>query len=326
MEFCGGHTHALFKYGLMDLLPKEIQMVHGPGCPVCVLPAHPIKNIIKLCEQNSDILLTTYSDMMRVPTDEGDSLSKAKSRGLAIKGVYAADDALETAKKNPDKKVIFLAIGFETTIPATALVLQNAKKENISNFYVYCNHLNTAKALEAILSSDIALDGLIGPGHVALVLGSDFFKPYAQRLPIVISGFSAYDLVSSLEILLDQKEGVTNQYKRAVTDSGNLHCQEAMKDCFELRDQFEWRGLGEIKESAFKLTDRYASFDAEKVFHLNQVKSFDHPACLCSEVLFGEKNPLDCKLFSKVCTPKSPYGPCMVSSEGACSAYYGRSR
>jgi hydrogenase expression/formation protein HypD len=328
MEFCGGHTHALFKYGLIDLLPSEIQMIHGPGCPVCVLPAHPIKNCIKLLEERNDIILATYADMMRVPTDEGDSLLKARARGCNVAAVYGADDTIELARKNPESKIIFLAIGFETTIPATALVLRQAKREQLKNFFVYCNHLNTAKALESILNSNLELDGLIGPGHVSLVTGSDFFRPYATHLPLVISGFSAYDLAESLYLLtemVNQKEkGVKNQYKRAVTNNGNLHSQKALQECFDLRDKFEWRGLGTISQSAFKIKKDYEQWDAEKNFSLDRYQSHDHPHCLCSEVLFGQKNPLDCKLFGKACTPRSPLGPCMVSSEGACSAYYGR--
>jgi len=328
MEFCGGHTHALFKSGLIDLIPSEIKMIHGPGCPVCVLPAHPIKNCIKLLEQRDDIILATYADMMRVPTDEADSLLKARARGHQVIPLYGADDAIELAKQNPNSKIIFLAIGFETTIPATALVLRQAKRQKLNNFFVYCNHLNTAKALESILSSDLELDGLIGPGHVSLVTGSDFFNPYAAKLPLVISGFSAYDLAEGLYLLtemVNQKQtGVKNQYKRAVTEQGNIYSQQALMECFELRESFEWRGLGTISQSAFKIKNEFENWDAEKNFSLELYQSHDHPHCLCSEVLFGQKNPLDCKLFAKACTPRSPLGPCMVSSEGACSAYYGR--
>lgn len=325
MEFCGGHTHALFKSGLIDLIPKNIKMIHGPGCPVCVLPAHPIKNIINLLEKDSSVMLATYADMMRVPTDKGDTLLKARSRGLSIFPIFSPEEALKKAIDNPTKNIIFLAIGFETTTPATALIIKKAKKLNIKNFYVFCQHLNTAKALEYILKSDVNLDGLIGPGHVSLITGSDFFKPYTKKIPLVISGFSAFDLASSLNELVKMKNknevGVKVQYSRAVTKLGNPHSQKAMDEVLELRESFEWRGLGPIPHSGFKIKEEFRDFDAENHFTLNKQASSDHPHCLCAKVLMGEKNPLDCKLFG-TCTPDTPYGPCMVSSEGACSAYY----
>lgn len=332
MEFCGGHTHALFKSGLIDILPKEITMVHGPGCPVCVLPAHPIKNIIRLLEEDENIILTSYADMMRVPTDDGDSLLGAKGRGRNIVPIYSPDNALQMAINNPDKKIIFLAIGFETTTPPTAMVIKKARDLNLENFFVYCNHLNTAKALEHLLEKDkmgiVPLDGLIGPGHVSLITGADFFNDFAQsyKKPIVISGFAPYDLAQSLLMLVqmvnESSFGVKVQYSRAVSSKGNIVTQKVMDEILELREVFEWRGVGPIKKSGFKIKDQFAKWDAEKVFSLNVETSKDHPACLCPKVLMGEKNPMDCKLFGTVCTPERPLGPCMVSSEGACSAYF----
>lgn len=330
MEFCGGHTHSLFKSGLIDLLPEQIEMVHGPGCPVCVLPSFPISNVIELMENDSSIMLSTYADLMRVPTEEGDSLLKAKSRGLSIFPIYSPLEALNVAKENPEKKMIFLAIGFETTIPATVAILDQVIKEKISNFFIYCNHLNTTLALESILTSEGGkkLDGLVGPGHVSLVTGSDFFKDHADRFqkPIVISGFTPYDLAKSILLLVEQvnkgEAQVEVEYSRAVTREGNTSSQKLMNQYLELREIFEWRGLGELKKSAFKLKKQYQDFDAKVVFDLKTMEVFDHPQCLCPKVLMGEANPLDCKLYGKACTPHSPYGPCMVSSEGACSAYF----
>jgi hydrogenase expression/formation protein HypD len=336
MEFCGGHTHVFFKTGLIDLLPPEVKLIHGPGCPVCVLPTHPIVNVIKLLSENKNIVLATYGDLLKVPTEDKDSLMKAKGRGLDIRSIYSPLEVLELAEKNPTKKIIFLAIGFETTIPPTVLLLKNAIKKNLHNLSIYCNHLNTAMALESILKNEqtkgLSLDGLIGPGHVALVTGAEFFRPFTEQYqkPIVISGFSAYDLAMSTLMLIRQvnesKYQLEVEYNRAFSQNTSQTTTELINEYLELRDEFPWRGLGAIEKSGFKLKDEYSAWDAEKIYNLEEVQTRDHPHCLCPQVLMGENNPLDCKLFSKACTPETPLGPCMVSSEGACSAYYLTSR
>ncbi len=337
MEFCGGHTHSLFQTGLIDLLPREITMVHGPGCPVCVLPSYPIENSIALLEKNPSFVLATYGDLMRVPTSTGDSLLKAKGRGQKILSLYSPLDALEYAKKNPQKKVIFLAIGFETTIAPTTLVLDQAIREKVFNFSIYCNHLNTAYALQHILEKEsnsrrqggfFLLDGLIGPGHVALITGAHFFESFTKTFekPIVISGFSPFDLAESLLMLVKQvNAGVFQtevQYKRAVTGQGNRIAQEMMSRYLTFRTSFYWRGLGRMEKSAFRIKEAWKNWDAEYLYDLPERAGHDHPQCQCPKVLTGEKNPLDCKLFATACTPDHPLGACMVSSEGACSAYY----
>ncbi|MBT4761764.1 MAG: hydrogenase formation protein HypD [Bdellovibrionaceae bacterium] len=332
MEFCGGHTHTFFKSGLIDLLPPQIQLVHGPGCPVCVLPSHPIENVIELLEKNPDIILATYADLMSVPTKDKESLLKAKGRGLNIKSIYSPIEALTLARENPHKIIVFLAIGFETTIPPTLMALEQAIKEKLTNFRVYCNHLNTTMALTQILKNEkgggVQIDGLIGPGHVSAITGSDFFMPFSEKYkkPIVIAGFTAYDLVQSLVMLVEQinthEYQVGVEYRRVVNAKGSLLAQDLMNKYLENRKSFEWRGLGEMPESAFKLKPEFHQWDAEVEFDLKVKKSQDHPHCLCPKVLMGAKNPMQCKLFAKACTPESPFGPCMVSSEGACSAYY----
>jgi len=332
MEFCGGHTHTFFKTGLIDLLPPQINLVHGPGCPVCVLPAFPIQNSIQLLQRDPDIVLMTYADLMRIPTNDGDSLIKAKSRGLAIQSIYSALEALNFAKEQPHKKVVFLAIGFETTMPPTVMLLHQAIKENINNFYVYCNHLNTSMALKSILQNEKKetqkLDGLIGPGHVALITGSQFFAQFSDdyHKPIVISGFTPYDLAQSLVMLVEQvNRNIAQteiQYSRAVNEAGNPLSLQLIDQYLENRATFQWRGLGEMPNSAFKLKDQYRQWDAEYIFQLKNSPLKDHPSCLCSKVLTAQRKPTECKLFGKSCTPERPLGPCMVSSEGACSAYY----
>jgi hydrogenase expression/formation protein HypD len=328
MEFCGGHTHALHRYGLLDLLPKEIEMIHGPGCPVCVLPTNCIDTAIDLSKQPNSIFCS-YADMLRIPGTDQHSLLKEKAQGADIRMVYSIDDALSIARKNPNKTIIFFAIGFETTTPPTAAALKTAKAENIDNFYVYCNHVLTPVAMQAILSvPGVAIDGFIGPAHVSTVIGYEAYAVVAKQFkkPIVISGFEPLDLLQSIlqlvELINNQSYAVENQFSRAVTAQGNKLANQYMAEVFEVRDNFEWRGLGMIEKSALKIKPEFSRFDAEQHFQSSGSKNEGHKACLCGPILCGLAKPFDCKLFETVCTPENPLGACMVSSEGACAAYY----
>jgi hydrogenase expression/formation protein HypD len=332
MEFCGGHTHCFYKSGLIDILPTQIKLVHGPGCPVCVLPSGRIRSAIEMCEKDKNIILCTYADLMRVPVMGGDTMIKARARGCDIRPVYSPLDALTLAKREKEKSVVFFAIGFETTTPPTAAALKQAKNENIKNFYIYCNHVKTGPALDHILASVSKgkqhLDGIIGPGHVATIIGSDFFKPYSKehRTPIVVAGFTPVDLAQSLLMMVKQvnsgKAEVENEYNRSVLGTGNQKALSYMEETLSTRKSFEWRGLGLLEDSAWQVSELYADWDAERHFDFPNLPSNDNKACRCPEVLLGEVDPLECKLFGKQCTPESPMGSCMVSSEGACSAYF----
>jgi hydrogenase expression/formation protein HypD len=334
MEFCGGHTHAVFRYGVPDLLPKNIELIHGPGCPVCILPIGRLDMAVRLATDNPEVILCTYGDMLRVPGSGGHSLFKARTQGADVRMVYSVSDALELARSNPDRQVVFFAIGFETTTPPTALALRAAKKEELENFSVFCNHVLTPAAMSAILTVDPAvgetleIDGFLGPSHVSVVIGSDAyaFCAEAHKKPVVIAGFEPLDVLQSLLMLVRQiNEGradIENQYQRAVNARGNAKAQAVMDEVFEQRETFEWRGLGEIPESALRLADSYRDFDAEQRFSMQYVAAAGTKSCECPAVLRGAKKPTDCKLFATVCTPENPLGSCMVSDEGACAAYY----
>lgn len=335
MEFCGGHTHAIFRYGVQDLMPENVEFIHGPGCPVCVLPTGRIDNAIQLAKQ-PDLILCTYADLMRVPAANRDSLLKAKACGCDIRMIYSTQDALNIARENPEKQVVFFAIGFETTTPPTAVAIQQAKTQNLKNFSVFCNHVLTPAAMQAILDAPepVSIDGFLGPSHVSTIIGSQAYEPFAKDYakPIVIAGFEPLDVMQSALMLIRQINSglhqVENEYSRAVTRSGNLKAQALMQAVFELRPQFEWRGLGLIPDSALKIKADYAEFDAEQRFNLPDIKASDVKGCECPAILRGAKKPKDCKLLGTVCTPENPMGSCMVSSEGACAAYwsYGRLR
>lgn len=335
MEFCGGHTHAISRYGLEDLLPANVRMIHGPGCPVCVLPIGRIDAAIKLA-RNPRVTLCTYADLMRVPASGGESLMKAKAAGADIRMVYSTLDAIRIAESEPGREVIFFAIGFETTTPPTALAIRLAAQKNLGNFSVFCNHVLTPAAMRAILRSPavgnptecLQLDGFVGPSHVSAVIG---VKPYcfvAEEFgkPLVVAGFEPLDVMQAIMMLVQQlNDGrceVENQYARAVTDEGNLKAQTETAEIFELRESFEWRGLGVIPSSALRLRDAYARYDAEQRFKIETPAVRDNPACECGAILRGVKRPHDCKLFGTVCTPETPMGSCMVSSEGACAAQW----
>ncbi|TLS77131.1 hydrogenase formation protein HypD [Mariprofundus erugo] len=332
MEFCGGHTHAIFRFGIVDLMPENVRFVHGPGCPVCVLPAGRIEAAIRLAE-SSDIILCTYADLMRVPAGKKDSLHKARARGADIRMIYSATDALAIAQANPERQVVFFAIGFETTTPPTAAVIRIAAAMALTNFTVFCNHVLTPPAMAHILASgEASIDGILGPSHVSTIIGSQAYADCCAqyRMPLVIAGFEPVDVIQSTLLLIRQiNEGihrVENQYTRAVSASGNRKAKALMDEIFELRPRFEWRGLGELPDSALAIRHTYAAFDAEKRFHMAPVTTTDINGCICPAVLRGVSNPDECKLFGTVCTPEEPKGACMVSSEGACAAYYSYGR
>jgi hydrogenase expression/formation protein HypD len=327
MEICGGHTHSIFKYGLEDLLPKSIELVHGPGCPVCIMPRGRLDDAISIAE-NPQVIFTTFGDAMRVPGSKH-SLLQAKAKGADIRMVYSPLDALQIAKANPDREVVFFAIGFETTTPSTALTVLQAEAEGVQNFSLFSNHVLVVPALEALLSNaDLQLDGFVGPGHVSTVIGTNPYRVIAEQYhkPVVVSGFEPLDILQSIWMVLKQlAEGrceVENQYTRLVKPEGNAVALDAIARVFEVRDQFEWRGLGDIPLSGLKMRPEYARFDAELKFPIPGCQVADHKACQCGEILKGVLKPWQCKVFGTACTPEHPIGACMVSSEGACAAYY----
>ena len=327
MEVCGGHTHTIFKYGIEDLLPPNIEMIHGPGCPVCVIPLGRVDDSISIALQPG-VIFTTFGDMMRVPGSKTHLLS-AKAAGADVRMVYSPLDALKIAKKNPDRQVVFLALGFETTAPSTALTILQAVKDGVENFSVFCNHIMIVPALKAILDSpDLRLDGFLGPGHVSTVIGT---RPYEfvskeYNKPLVVSGFEPLDVLQAVYLVIKQivegRAEVENQYGRVVERDGNRKSLEAIREVFEPRDYFEWRGLGSIAHSGLKLRSKYAAFDAELKYRAPGLRVADPKACQCGEILKGVKKPWECKVFGTACTPETPIGSCMVSSEGACAAYY----
>jgi hydrogenase expression/formation protein HypD len=338
MEFCGGHTHAISRYGVTDLLPENVRMIHGPGCPVCVLPIGRVDLAIELALERK-VTVATYGDVLRVPASNGLSLLKAKARGGKIVMIYSAADALAMARKNPEQEVVFFAIGFETTTPPTALVIKQAAAEGLQNFSVVCNHVLTPAAIGNVLESPevrklgtVPLDGFIGPAHVSTIIGSQPYEFFAEeyRKPVVIAGFEPLDVMQAILMLVRQvNEGrceVENEFTRAVNRDGNLKAQALCAEVFELRKSFEWRGLGEVPYSALAIRSEYAAWDAEKKFALDTRKVADNKACECGAILRGVKHPRDCKIFGTVCTPESPVGSCMVSSEGACAAHYSYGR
>jgi hydrogenase expression/formation protein HypD len=327
MEVCGGHTHAIYRFALADLLPENIELVHGPGCPVCVLPMGRIDEGLSLIEEH-DAIFTTFGDVMRVPGRHGSPLER-KARGADIRMVYSPLDALTLARQQPDRHVVFFAIGFETTAPSTALVVRRAREIGVKNFSVFSNHVTIVPAIRAILDSpDMRLDAFIGPGHVSTVIGG---RPYAfiardYARPVVISGFEPLDLLQSIVMILrqlrDGRAEIENQYNRVVPWDGNLPALRILADVFELRPYFEWRGLGFISQSALRLRAEYAPWDAEARFAMAGVRVTDPKAAQCGEVLKGVLKPHECKLFGTECTPERPIGALMVSSEGACAAYF----
>jgi hydrogenase expression/formation protein HypD len=327
MEVCGGHTHTIYKYGIEDLLPPNVELVHGPGCPVCVIPMGRVEDGIAVA-RTPGVIFTCFGDMMRVPGGGG-SLLDAKAQGADVRMVYSPLDALKIARQNPDREVVFYAIGFETTAPSTALTILRAAEENVPNFTVFCNHVTIVPPMKAILDSpDLRLDGFLGPGHVSTVVGIRPYEFVSKRYskPVVVVGFEPLDILQGVYMIIKQiNEGrceVENQYTRIVRDDGNPKALEVIREVFKLRPHFEWRGLGFISLSALAIREEYAKFDAELRFEVPGVRVADPKACQCGEVLKGVLKPWECKVFGTACTPETPIGTCMVSSEGACAAYY----
>jgi hydrogenase expression/formation protein HypD len=327
MEVCGGHTHTIYKHGIEDYLPANVVLVHGPGCPVCVIPMGRVDDAIHIAEQ-PDVIMASFGDMMRVPGGKRSFLD-AKAAGCDIRMVYSPLDALKLARANPDKRVVFMAIGFETTAPSTAMTVLRAARDGLDNFCVFSNHVTIIPAIKAILDSpDLRLDGFLGPGHVSTVIGCQPYEFIASGYgkPLVVAGFEPLDILQSIyQLLLQVREGrceVENQYARVVPWDGNSRALEVLTEVFALRPFFEWRGLGFISHSALRVRDDYAAYDAERVFEVPGVRVADPKACQCGEVLKGVLKPWECKVFGTACTPETPIGTCMVSPEGACAAYY----
>ena len=333
MEACGGHTHAIYRHGIESLLPGSIEMVHGPGCPVCVIPMGRIDDAIAISSQEG-VTLCCFGDLMRVPGGSS-SLLEAKAKGADIRVVYSPLDALAIAENEPERNVVFFAVGFETTAPSTAITAMQARERGVSNFSIFCNHVTIVPPMKAILDSPgMELDGFLGPGHVSTVIGTGPYQFVSRDygLPLVTTGFEPVDILQGVAMLLRQlaegRSEVENQYKRVVRDKGNKSALKMLGQVFELRPHFEWRGLGFIAQSALTLNAEYAEWDAEKRFEIPGVRVADPKACQCGEVLKGAIRPWECKVFGTACTPETPIGTCMVSSEGACAAYfnYGRFR
>lgn len=336
MEFCGGHTHAISRYGIEDLLPPSVRMIHGPGCPVCVLPIGRVDLAIELALEHR-VTVCTYGDCLRVPASGGLSLLKAKARGGDVRMVYSPADALQLAQADPKREVVFFAIGFETTTPPTALVIAQAQRAGLRNFSVLCNHVLTPPAITHMLQQPAEagtppLHGFVGPAHVSTVIGSAPYEYVARDhgKPVVIAGFEPLDVMQAILMLVrqvnDGRAEVENEFIRAVTRDGNRKAQAMVAQVFETRPSFEWRGLGAVPDSALRIRDAYAAFDAERRYALTTRPVADNKACECGAILRGAKQPRDCKAFGSVCTPENPIGSCMVSSEGACAAYYSYGR
>lgn len=340
MEFCGGHTHAIFRYGVQDLLPANVIMVHGPGCPVCVLPVGRLDMAIEL-SMRPDVILCSYADLLRIPGSRKRSLQRARAEGADVRMISSTLDALALAEANPDRQIVFLAIGFETTTPPTAAAIVSARARGIANFSILCNHVLTPAAIANILQAPalrdidaVEIDGFLGPAHVSVVIGSQPYEYFAEEFarPVVISGFEPLDVMQSILMLIRQinqgRAEVENQYLRAVSRHGNATAKALVAQVFELRRSFEWRGLGTVPYSALKLRAAYADFDAERRFGIAYRPTPENKACACPRILRGAARPTDCVLFGKQCTPQTPLGSCMVSGEGACAAYftYGRHR
>lgn len=334
MEFCGGHTHAVFRHGLPDLLPDNVHLVHGPGCPVCVLAISRLDQAIELATGN-DVILASYGDMLRVPGSRRRSLLKARSQGADVRIIQSTAEAVELARTHPDLEVVLFAIGFETTTPPTALAIRQARQLGLKNFSVLCNHVLTPSAIQSILDSPdvrdlgrVRVDGFIGPSHVSTIIGSRPYEYFAEEYqkPVVISGFEPLDVLAGIGMLLEQlNEGraeVENQFVRGVSRAGNVKAQNLVAETFELRPEFEWRGLGNVPYSGLRIKASYAEFDAERRFPIAEKPVRENKACECPAIIRGVKKPTDCKIFGTVCTPRNPIGSCMVSSEGACAAYY----
>jgi len=334
MEFCGGHTHAIFRHGVQDLLPPNVRLVHGPGCPVCVLASTRLEGALELAGRPG-LTLLSYGDMLRVPGARRNTLLKLRAQGADVRMLYSAAEALTVAAAEPRRQVVFFAVGFETTTPATAHIILEAQRRGLENFSVYCNHVLTPAAILSILDAPevrelgaLRIDGFIGPSHVSAVIGSRPYEYFAEeyRRPVVIAGFEPLDVQLAILMLIRQlNEGracVENEFTRGVSREGNRRAQQLVAEVFELRSSFPWRGLGELPYSALRIKAPYAAFDAERRFQLVARQGSENKACQCPAIIRGVKQPTDCTLFGSLCTPRNPIGPCMVSGEGACAAYY----
>ena len=334
MEFCGGHTHAIFRYGVENLLPRNVRLVHGPGCPVCVLATPRLDAAIALAGRANATFLS-YGDMLRVPASKRRSLLKARALGADVRIVYSALETLEVAAANPGREVIFFAIGFETTTPATAHLVLEAQRLGLKNLSVYCNHVVTPAAIQSILDApgarrwdSVRIDGFIGPSHVSAVIGSRPYEAFAaeHRKPVVVAGFEPLDVMQAVDMLVRQlnegRASIENQFTRGVTRDGNRTAQALMAEVFELKPEFEWRGLGVLAAGGVRIRPKYAAFDTEHRFQIELGTVRENAACQCPSIIRGVKKPVDCAIFGTVCTPRNPIGSCMVSAEGVCAAYY----
>lgn len=329
MEVCGGHTHTIMKYSLIQLLPKNVKFVHGPGCPVCIMPKERIDHAYVLAEQK-DVILITLGDMIKVPGSHG-TLQDARAKGADVRFVYSPADTLKIAAQNPDKTVIFFAIGFETTTPMTAALINQVVQKGINNILFHINHVTVPEPMRVLLDDETnKIDAFIGPAHVSVISGSKIYEEFPRdyKKSVVVSGFEPVDVMKSVLMILKQlSEGrceVEVEYSRSVTYEGNIEAQKLNEKFFEKREHFRWRGIGDIASSALKLKGEYGWLDAEVFYKeiLPNEKIDDHKLCICGDILKGKANPVECKVFGKACTPSSPLGSCMVSSEGACAAYY----
>lgn len=334
MEVCGGHTHTIMKYAFLDLLPENINFIHGPGCPVCIMPKNRIDCAHSIAQSNKEVILVTLGDMIKVPGTFG-SLQNARSMGLSVDFVYSPLDTLKIAQSNPNKQVVFFAIGFETTTPMSAALLQKAMQLKLKNLSLFSNHVLVPPPLEAILSDkQCVINAILAPSHVSVITGAKIYKPLLDKfsLPIVVGGFEPVDIARSILMLILQAKAMQSgaypkleiEYARSVSYEGNVHAQKLVERFFEIAPSFTWRGLGEIAHSSLQIKEEFESFDASKIFkeYLPQNPAKEHKQCLCGNILKGKNKPLDCKLFATTCTPQNPLGSCMVSSEGACAAYF----
>ena len=329
MEVCGGHTHTIMKYGIPQLLPKNIKFIHGPGCPVCIMPKERIDHAYILSMQE-DVILVTLGDMIKVPGSKG-SLQDARAEGADVRFVYSPIDTLKIAIDNPDKKIIFFAIGFETTTPMTSALINQVINRGITNIFFHINHVTVPEPMRVLLDDETnRIDAFIGPAHVSVISGSKIYDEFASeyKKPVVVSGFEPVDVIHSVYMILKQinenRCEIEVEYSRSVSHDGNLQAQKLNDMFFEKRESFRWRGIGDIASSALKLKDEFAYLDAEVIYKgiLPNAEINDHKLCICGDILKGKANPKDCKVFGKACKPSTPLGSCMVSSEGACAAYY----
>ncbi|NND79097.1 MAG: hydrogenase formation protein HypD, partial [Maribacter sp.] len=325
MEICGGQTHSLVKNGILELLPETVRMIHGPGCPVCVTPLNLIDKAIELLE--NDVILCSYGDMIRVP-GSNKSLLEAKASGGDLRILYSPIEAVSIAKENPDKEVVFFAVGFETTAPANALSVLHAEKEGLTNYSILASHVLVPPAMEAILSDELCnIDAFLGAGHVCAIMGMQEYYPLVEtyQIPIVITGFEPLDLVQGIYMAVKQlEEGkflLENQYARVVKEHGNKAAIDVIEKVFEVGNR-KWRGIGEIPNSGYNIREAYRKFDAEAKFKVGKISAPENSECMAGEILRGIKKPHQCSQFGKACTPSNPLGAPMVSSEGACAAYF----